>query len=35
MFGIVGVFALGWLLAAWLFREAARGEARAEAARAA
>lgn len=27
VFGIVGVFALGWLLAAWLFREAARGEA--------
>lgn len=26
VFGIVGVFALGWLLAAWLFREAARGE---------
>ncbi|HYC67141.1 hypothetical protein [Brevundimonas sp.] len=29
VFGIVGVFALGWLLSAWLFREAARGEARA------
>lgn len=28
VFGIVGVFALGWLLAAWLFREAARGEAK-------
>ena len=27
VFAIVGVFALGWLLAAWLFREAARGEA--------
>jgi len=24
VFGIVGVFSLGWLLAAWLFREAAR-----------
>jgi len=31
VFGIVGVFALGWLLAAWLFREAARGEAKAAA----
>lgn len=28
VFAIVGVFAMGWLLAAWLFREAARGEAR-------
>ena len=28
VFAIVGVFSLGWLLAAWLFREAARGEAR-------
>jgi hypothetical protein len=27
VFAIVGVFSLGWLLAAWLFREAARGEA--------
>ena len=27
VFAIVGVFAMGWLLAAWLFREAARGEA--------
>lgn len=26
VFVIVGVFALGWLLSAWLFREAARGE---------
>ena len=26
VFVIVGVFALGWLRAAWLFREAARGE---------
>lgn len=26
VFAIVGVFSLGWLLAAWLFREAARGE---------
>jgi hypothetical protein len=26
VFAIVGVFAMGWLLAAWLFREAARGE---------
>lgn len=26
VFVIVGVFTLGWLLAAWLFREAARGE---------
>lgn len=26
VFVIVGVFALGWLLAAWLFREAARTE---------
>lgn len=30
VFAIVGVFAMGWLLAAWLFREAARGEARAD-----
>ena len=30
VFAIVGVFALGWLLSAWLFREAARGEARGE-----
>ena len=29
VFAIVGVFSLGWLLAAWLFRETARGEARA------
>ncbi len=29
VFGIVGVFSLGWLLSAWLFREAARSEARA------
>jgi hypothetical protein len=28
VFAIVGVFALGWLLSAWLFREAARGENR-------
>lgn len=27
VFAIVGVFSMGWLLAAWLFREAARGEA--------
>ena len=27
VFAIVGVFSLGWLLAAWLFREAARAEA--------
>lgn len=27
VFVIVGVFALGWLLAAWLFRETGRGEA--------
>lgn len=27
VFAIAGVFSLGWLLAAWLFREAARGEA--------
>jgi hypothetical protein len=27
VFVIIGVFSLGWLLAAWLFREAARGEA--------
>ncbi len=27
VFAIVGVFSLGWLLAAWLFREAARGAA--------
>lgn len=27
VFAIVGVFAMGWLLSAWLFREAARGEA--------
>lgn len=27
VFVIIGVFTLGWLLAAWLFREAARGEA--------
>ena len=27
VFAIVGVFALGWLLSAWLFREAARAEA--------
>lgn len=27
VFAIVGVFSLGWLLSAWLFREAARGEA--------
>jgi len=26
VFAIVGVFSMGWLLAAWLFREAARGE---------
>lgn len=26
VFVIVGVFTLGWLLSAWLFREAARGE---------
>ncbi|MBX9460150.1 MAG: hypothetical protein KL785_02460 [Brevundimonas sp.] len=26
VFAIVGVFSLGWLLAAWLFREAAQGE---------
>lgn len=32
VFVIVGVFALGWLLAAWLFRETARGEATAAAA---
>ncbi|NJC40409.1 signal transduction histidine kinase [Brevundimonas alba] len=32
VFAIVGVFSLGWLLAAWLFREAARGEARVQAA---
>ena len=31
VFAIVGVFSLGWLLAAWLFREAARAEARAAA----
>lgn len=30
VFGIVGVFSLGWLLSAWLFREAARGKARAD-----
>jgi hypothetical protein len=30
VFAIVGVFSMGWLLAAWLFREAARGEARAD-----
>ena len=30
VFAIVGVFSLGWLLSAWLFREAARGEARAD-----
>lgn len=28
VFAIVGVFSMGWLLAAWLFREAARGEAK-------
>lgn len=28
VFAIVGVFALGWLLSAWLFREAAREERR-------
>ncbi len=28
VFAIVGVFSMGWLLSAWLFREAARGEAR-------
>lgn len=28
VFAIVGVFSMGWLLAAWLFREAARGESR-------
>lgn len=27
VFVIVGIFALGWLLSAWLFREAARAEA--------
>ena len=30
VFAIVGVFSMGWLLSAWLFREAARGEARAD-----
>lgn len=28
VFAIVGVFSMGWLLAAWLFREAARGDRR-------